>query len=449
MPYGTTQDRSALTDVRENLTNLRRRRADLMREAAAVKEKVQGFDGSASPTELLATPEFKHAEQVNRDLQKVDTQIGSESTRESYLVSRMAGINSYGVSHESFLSDPAVLENLRSLANSSQPIGNLNLGEHRSRDELLAEFDQRRRNLDARLSGGSGMMAAAGDVVLPSDVPRTTFYGVIPSLKRPLRLLDLIPTAPTESNVIDYLIEPSVVGQNILSGTAAAETAELAVKPSGSVTFTEAQAHVRTVAEWYRLPRQTMSDVPAFANSVESRLRWEVENRLELAILNGDGTGNNILGIMNTTGIGAPASVAGDTVNSDLIRDAIATVRAANAEPTAVVVNDLDLARMQKAKAAGSGQRLDAGGAFSDDGGVLTIWDVPAVVTPAMASGSALVGAFTGALVFLREGYTIRISDSDQSDFIQNAVKLLGEMRAGFAVTQPAAFAKITLGFTS
>ncbi len=39
----------------------------------------------------------------------------------------------------------------------------------------------------------------------------------------------------------------------------------------------------------------------------------------------------------------------------------------------------------------------------------------------------------------------MRISDSDQDDFIRNEVTYLGEGRFGLAVYQPTAFAKVTL----
>ena len=56
-----------------------------------------------------------------------------------------------------------------------------------------------------------------------------------------------------------------------------------------------------------------------------------------------------------------------------------------------------------------------------------TIWNVPVVQSAAIAQGTALVGDFgKGATLFLREGYNVRVGDSDSSDVTTNAVKLLG-----------------------
>jgi HK97 family phage major capsid protein len=180
---------------------------------------------------------------------------------------------------------------------------------------------------------------------------------------------------------------------------------------------------------------------------VNSRLRYICERRLELQILSGDGTGSNLTGILHTTGIGAPASVTGDTVNADLIANGLSTVLTSEVEPNGVVVNPIDYVRALKVKATTSGTRLDSDGAFSSDIG-LTMWGLPVVASTAIAQATALVGDFQlGCTLFMREGLSVRVSDSDGSDFVQNRVKMLAELRAALAVWRPAAFAAVTLTF--
>jgi HK97 family phage major capsid protein len=95
------------------------------------------------------------------------------------------------------------------------------------------------------------------------------------------------------------------------------------------------------------------------------------------------------------------------------------------------------------AKATGNGHYY-SGGPFSVTPQVM--WGVPLVPSPAMAQGTVLIGDFAaGAQLFIREGVSVLLSDSDQDDFIKNEVTLLGEMRAALAVWRPAAFCTVDL----
>jgi HK97 family phage major capsid protein len=168
-----------------------------------------------------------------------------------------------------------------------------------------------------------------------------------------------------------------------------------------------------------------------------------VLRRIENQILSGDGTGQNLRGILNTTGIASIAFNAGEPL-SDLALDAITTVLVSDAVPDLAIFNPMDLASMMKAKAAGSGERLDSQGAFAATAS--TLWDLPRVASTAIPVGTALVGDFAlGASLFLREGVNVRASDSDQDDFIKNRTTLLGEARVGLAVWNPTCFAQVDL----
>ena len=288
--------------------------------------------------------DFRRLERAVQDLQEIETSIAMVESEQTYILSAMAGVDGPMV-RDSFLQDPNLLTELRQRAESTQPIGDLMLGPVKGRDEMLAEFEQRRNR----------MMAATGDVVLPSDTSRTTYYGSIQPLLRKIRLLDLVPTAAMESGAFDILTESYTSG--------AAETAELATKPARQLTLTDMTVKAVTLAVWSHLSRQTLADVPGLANSIDQLLRWDVEQRLEAEMLNGNGTGANMRGILNTSGIGASASGTGDSVNADLVANARRDVSLANAEPNAIVMNPTDVTKALKVKASGSGERLDSDGA--------------------------------------------------------------------------------------
>ena len=154
------------------------------------------------------------------------------------------------------------------------------------------------------------------------DTPETSlsrlgpYQGVISQLRRRLTVLDLLPTLTMEGASFAYTPEGG-------SLDTAAETGEGQVKPEGDVLLPDATCVARTIAHFIKVRRQQLADLPTLATTLNSRLSYGVERRLETQILNGDGIGENLLGILHTSGIGAPASVAGDTTNADLALDAI------------------------------------------------------------------------------------------------------------------------------
>jgi HK97 family phage major capsid protein len=450
MPLPTVDRRTALGEVRRNLNDLRRRRTETSRERDEARDAMNGNASltNLSPTDLIPRPEFQRLQRATSTLEDLDRQISGEQERENYLLSTIANADAYGA--RTILEDPDVLDRIRNQAMSSQPMGDQNWGIAISREEIVERLHRRREAAgvaaDLMTGGfGSGMMAAAGDAVLPSDTIRTVPapWGIVSQLRRRVRLLDLLPTEVTDAKVIPYLVE-----SGSLDTGGPAETAELSIVPAVAPTLTDATATIVAIAGYTHASRDTLSDVPSLANTIHTRLAYLVERRTENQILSGNGTGQNILGITNTTGIGAPASVAGDSNNADLIMGGIINVLQAEAEPDAIVVNPADWGKSAKLKASGSGQRLDSDGAYSDI--PLTMWGLPLVVSTAITSGTALVGSFgMGAQLWVRQGLTLLTSDADQDDWVRRAVKVMGEWRVGLSVFRPAAFAKVTLAFAA
>ncbi len=412
MSVVTATQRDRLTQARE------RNRA----ARAEVKRAREGVDSAAKldDKQAIATTQVR--------LAAAEDELEMASELERALLSQVAGVSGVGMGGESFLDDPSVVRSLEQLAHSSMPIGQLALGPAMGRDELVAQMQSG--------SWGGRSFAVAGDVQLPDTARVGPYYGMVAQLRRRLSVPDLIPTESMSGQSFDYTQEQG-------SFDTAAETVEAAIKPQADLELADAQVVAKTIAHFIKLKRQQLADVPALATVTQSRLTYGVMRRLENAVVAGDGQGENLLGILNTTGVASVAFAAGEAL-TDLTLDAITAVILSDAEPDAVVVHPTDLATMLKNKATGSGERLDSEGAFSTTANML--WGLPALSSKVMPVGSALVGSFgTGATVFVREGVNVKTSDADQDDFIRNRVTMLGEGRFGLAVWQPTAFAIVHL----
>ena len=67
-------------------------------------------------------------------------------------------------------------------------------------------------------------------------------------------------------------------------------------------------------------------------------------------------------------------------------------------------------------------------------------------MTPAIAAGTVLVGAFTqGASVIRRQGLTVDVANQNEDDFTHNRIAVRIEERLALAVRYPKAFCKVTV----
>jgi HK97 family phage major capsid protein len=432
MSVVTANDRHRLKAVQDRKRELRELVSERQSEAASVAVNADGTLNRNAPS-VVALMEAK-------------SELEEVSSVEQQIVSRMAGMVSgrrAGLGGGSFADDPAMARTLEQLAHSSAPIGSLMLGEMCSAAEVVDRIRSGHWGGRDGFGGaeyGAGMYAADSssglvDTTVGGGAARIgPWQGILPQLRRRLRLLDLIPTQTMDNASFSYTRE-------LGSFDAAVETAELATTPAADVDFEDAEVNARTISSFFKASRQSLADVPQLLTSLNTRLIYGVFRRVENQILAGDGTGQNLLGILNTTGIADVAYVSGDVL-TDLALAAITDVLVSDAIPDAVIAHPVDVATMLRAKAAGSGQRLDSAGAFA--GVPSSLWGLPLITSTAISQGTALVGDWSqGATLWVREGVTIRTSDSDQDDFIKARMTILGEGRFGLSCERPACFAVV------
>lgn len=419
-----------LSQVEDDLKQLRDDRAEKVRARDTAKAAFAATDGYDTDSD-----EFKAAEAAIKDVGELDDRIASTQAAQVGILKMLGQTDpDFGGSDplpgggrdtgkagrwdSGKLLTPEVLETLEKASSSTGRFGQIELGKIADRDALKAEL-------------GSSNVAG---LIQPDQ------RGLLPYLYRPLRLLDLIPSGATDSSSVEYV---QVTGM----GTAAAETAEGAVKPEETYGFTDATALIRTIAAWVKIRKQTLADAAGLQTFLDTALRYDVRRRLEAQVANGDGAGQNIRGILNTTGVQTPTVGTAES-GADRIHHGVVAVQLADQEPSFVGLHPLDwedirLSRDDSGAGAGTGGYL-----FGPPSqvGAPTIWGLPPVVSTSFPQGTALVGDANAATVLIREGLNVLISDSDQDDFIRNRVTLLGEMRAGLVVWRPNGFAEVNLG---
>ncbi len=266
---------------------------------------------------------------------------------------------------------------------------------------------------------------------------------VIPP-KRKTRVRDLFPTRRTSAAIVEYFRMTGFT--NNAAMVAEYSASSFGAKPQSSMTFQGFQAPVRTLAHWEAAHRNVLADEPQLRSIIDNELLYGLRLEEDDQILNGDGTGENLEGILETTGIqnyswSAGASAPVSDTKADAIRRAATLAFLAYYEPSGVVLHPNDWEDIELNKDS-NGQYLMS--VSIQQGATARLWRMPVVDTPAIAEGTALIGAFgSGAQIYDRETANIRISEQHEDFFVRNAIVVLAEQRMALAVKRPESFVAV------
>lgn len=294
-----------------------------------------------------------------------------------------------------------------------------------------------------RRSASSPDFKAANDPFVVGTNGQTQYGPVIQTALRRLTVADLLASGQLSASSLTYWRQGAVVG-------APAAVAENAPKPYLNFAWSPVTESLTKIAALTKVSDEAMADTDYIVSVINSQLVVRLQIEEENQLLNGNGTAPNMRGILNRSGIQTHSSTAAAN-NMDAIFHGV-TLVATNALMPAdgIVINPTDFEVLRLAKDL-NGQYF-GGGPFSGpygQGGITLsppLWGVPTVVTPAIAAGTVLVGAFQqSAQVFRKGGISVESTNSNTDDFENNRVTLRAEERLLMAVYFAAGFVKVTL----
>jgi HK97 family phage major capsid protein len=266
---------------------------------------------------------------------------------------------------------------------------------------------------------------SAGDLVQTTRAP-----GVLGLPERRMTVRDLISPGTMDGSALEYVKETGFTNN-------AAPTAEAAKKPESTLKYDLITTSAKVIAHFVKASRQILSDASQLASLIDHRLRYGLAYKEELQLLNGDGTGQNLLGIIpQATAFVDPLGMV-DTTQIDMLRLALLQAELAEYPSSGMVLNPIDWARIELTK--------DSTGRYiiGNPQGVIgaTLWNRPVVTTQAISADKFLAGAFQmGAQVFDRWQARVEVATENEDDFTKNLVTILAEERLALAVYRPEAF---------
>lgn len=396
--------------------NLKDKLAALKKEAESIMPKVAEGDAEA----------MKRAAELADEIEDVEEKIKAADE----FAAKVKGIGTIG---------------------SKQPEGKV---EAKTLGEFAAEGVKQRgiksgTRFSANLGTFTGSKAAASPMVTPSGVSNALAdvqERLYEAPRRRLVVADLLGQETTTRSAVTYFVESETVNG------AVATVAEGAEKPL--VSFgdpTPVTEPVRKIAAVMKESDEMVDDLPWLASAIDNRGIYLVQLAEEDQLLNGSGSGTNLDGILNRDGILTGQTATGEPSVADAIFRAMTSVSTSSPfQPDGIIINPTDYQTLRLAK--DSNNQYYGGGFFSGqygNGGVMEqppIWGLRTVVTPAIAAGTVLVGAFQqGASVIRRKGLTVEVANQNEDDFLYNRIAIRIEERLALAVRYPAAFCKVTV----
>lgn len=271
-------------------------------------------------------------------------------------------------------------------------------------------------------------VSGSGASLVPAD-RRVNDPSILPWLQPSIR--DLCAPGTTDSNAVSY---PRMTGRT----NNAAPVAEGALKPQSDMAFEEVVAPVRTIAHFFLATRQIMDDAPALAATIDAEARAGLADQEDAQLLFGDGTGQNLLGLVPQASAFAKQWNVTSATPLDVLIQAIAQVEALNWKVDGMVLNAVDWRRLQSIRDTQG--RYIGNSPFEADV-AQRIWNTPVVATNRMPVGKFLIGPFrTQAQIFDRLGVEVVASSEDSDNFRRNLITLRAEERLAFTCRRPASF---------
>lgn len=285
---------------------------------------------------------------------------------------------------------------------------------------------------------------AATDTVVspnPGDISISNRIVALPNGR--LQVRDLFPTEQVSTQTIGFYV--------IETEGAAGMTAEDGAKPQMSAEGVLKTTQLKKVAAIIKVSDEMLEDYPRLVSVINERGIYSKDLVVEDQLLNGTGTGANITGLLNTTGIGTSTYAQGADAQgkAEAIYAAAMDIKAATGyDADAVVLNPADWEEIRLAK--DSNDQYFGGGFFQGQygtafGGLIPdIWGMRVAVSAYVPAGTLVVGAFRqGAAVAVKGGTAVE-TGYDGTDFSHDRVTLRIHERLALEVFAPQAFMVVT-----
>lgn len=220
----------------------------------------------------------------------------------------------------------------------------------------------------------------------------------------------------------------------------AAPVADHGTKPTSIYTIEEKEDRYRVIAHLSEaIPQRFFHDDQSLADFLASEMALGLEWEVEAQVLSGNGTGENLTGILSTSGIQVQA-YAGDLLTTT--RQALTKLQVQGMAPNAWAVNPADAEKFDLLREGTGDGAFLLGGPGS--GSATNLWNIPRVPSNSIPLGTAVLADWAQAKLLVRQDATLNI-DTGGALFTKNEAVFRMEGRFGLEVKRPSAFVSVDL----
>ena len=344
---------------------------------------------------ILKTIETKVATEVAAAKEKMESEL------KEFMAAKGASVRKNSL--ESLLTDEAIASYAKTVKNEKGSV-----------QVELKDFDFRAK------------ASVAGDISIADDYTGTVALSELEAgvSRDPQRqpFIEQLVSVGTINSPIDVWIETTNEAGDPLP------KAELAALPQKELDFAERTANVRKIGVHAKYSAEMAEDLPNLVSEIRNFLIADLRRVVDTQILSGNGSGENLVGILQNATAYSAGSFAGtvlDANNFDVIETAVTQVIVNLFNPNYVVVHPIDQAKMNLAK--GNDGHYVLPPFISQSGQVVS--GVRVVSNTGITADNFLVGDFTRSSVKYRRGLTVEMTNTDQDDFVKDRFTVKATVR--------------------
>jgi HK97 family phage major capsid protein len=285
-------------------------------------------------------------------------------------------------------------------------------------------------------------LKAISDTNITGDIPQAMReLGINKTPKEGVIIRSLVFNGTTDSPVVDWIEKVSETGVPIF-------LAELDSFPEEETNYEVFTSTVKKIGGMTKVSEEKLEDIDWMMNEIRAELIERHDIVVDNQILAGNGAGNNLLGIIPQATAFTPSATfslnVADPNKSDVLRVAIAQIRAAEFNANVIVLHPDEVASMELEK-AGDGHYILPPFRAADG---LTVKGVRVVESTKIALDNFLVMDASKAGVFVRRQPRLEIG-FDQDDFSTDKRTVKLSERMAFRIKGRDLQAFVTGNFTA
>lgn len=280
--------------------------------------------------------------------------------------------------------------------------------------------------------------SSAGDLLVPQRLDGLYDAGLF---RRELSVLDLVRRIPVQSESVEWPFLDSVTNNAgpVAIADSISTSDDTGRFAESAMVWDKKSATMKWIGHTIPVPESVLSDIPQLLGFINEFMIYGIREELEDQFIAGDGTGENLTGILSTSGIQTQAFST--SMIESLRKAKTKAKKLGRVTRCAAILTPENLESIELT--------LDAEDRYLLGGPVGTmtmqLWGMPIVENEGVTANHAIVGDFAHAIWFDRLAIEVA-TFMENRDFIEkNLVAIRARTRAQFGVTRPKAFVDVSM----